>query len=61
MKKFFLKLMVIAVIMMAACCQKPSDGYFTVTGQIENVEDDYLICFSKAILTVRLQLLLWTL
>ena len=48
MKKFFLKLMVVAVIMMAACCQKPSDGDFTVTGQIENVEDDYLISFFKS-------------
>ena len=48
MKKFFLKLMVVAVIMMAACCQKPSDGDFTVTGQIENVEDDYLILFFKS-------------
>lgn len=48
MKKFFLKLMVVAVIMMAVCCQKPSDGDFTVTGQIENVEDDYLILFFKS-------------
>ena len=48
MKKFFLKLMVVAVIMMAACSQKPSDGDFTVTGQIENVEDDYLILFFKS-------------
>ena len=48
MKKVFLKLMVVAVIMMAACSQKPSDGDFTVTGQIENVEDDYLILFFKS-------------
>ena len=40
--------MVVAVIMMAICCQKPSDGDFTVTGQIENVEDDYLILFFKS-------------
>ena len=48
MKKFLLKLMVVAVIMMAVCCQKPSDGDFTVTGQIENVEDDYLILLFKS-------------
>ena len=48
MKKVFLKLMVVAVIMMAVCCQKPSDGDFTVTGQIENVEDDYLILLFKS-------------
>lgn len=48
MKKFILKLMVVAVIMMAVCCQKPSDGNFTVTGEITNVEDDYLILFFKS-------------
>ena len=48
MKKSFLKLMIVAVSVMAVCCQKPSDGDFTVTGQIENVEDDYLILFFKS-------------
>ena len=48
MKKGFLKLMIVAVSVMAVCCQKPSDGDFTVTGQIENVEDDYLILFFKS-------------
>ena len=48
MKKGFLKLMIVAVSVMAACCQKPSDSDFTVTGQIENVEDDYLILFFKS-------------
>jgi diadenylate cyclase len=40
MKKGFLKLMIVAVSVMAACCQKPSDADFTVTGQIENVEEE---------------------
>lgn len=48
MKKLFLKLMVVAVIMMAACCQKSSDADFTVRGEITNVEDDYLILFFKS-------------
>jgi len=48
MKKSFWKLMIVAVSMMAACCQKPSDGNFTVTGEITNVEDDYLILFFKS-------------
>ena len=48
MKKGFLKLMIVAVSVMAACCQKPSDADFTVSGEIENVEDDYLILFFKS-------------
>ena len=48
MKKGFLKLMIVAVSVMAACCQKPSDADFTVRGEIENVEDDYLILFFKS-------------
>ena len=48
MKKGLLKLMIVAVSVMVACCQKPSDGDFTVTGEIENVEDDYLILFFKS-------------
>lgn len=48
MKKGFLKLMIVAVSVMAACCQKSSDAYFTVRGEIENVEDDYLILFFKS-------------
>ncbi len=48
MKKGFLKLMIVAVSVMAACCQKSSDADFTVSGEIENVEDDYLILFFKS-------------
>ena len=48
MKKGFLKLMIVAVSVMAACCQKSSDADFTVRGEIENVEDDYLILFFKS-------------
>ncbi len=48
MKKDFLKLMIVAVSVMAACCQKSSDADFTVRGEIENVEDDYLILFFKS-------------
>lgn len=48
MKKGFLKLMIVAVSVMAVCCQKPYDADFTVTGQIENVEDDYLILLFKS-------------
>ena len=48
MKKGFLKLMIVAVSVMTACCQKPSDADFTVRGEIENVEEDYLILFFKS-------------
>ena len=48
MKKGFLKLMIVAVSVMAACCQKSSDADFIVRGEIENVEDDYLILFFKS-------------
>ena len=48
MKKGFLKLMIVAVSVMAACCQKSSDADFTVRGEIENVEDDYLILLFKS-------------
>lgn len=48
MKKTILKLLIVAVAIMATCCKNHSDANFTVTGEIENVEDNYLILLFKS-------------
>ena len=48
MKKGVLKLMTVIAALTAASCQNHSDTGFTVTGEIENVDDDYLMLFFKS-------------
>ena len=48
MKKGVLKLMTVIAALTAASCQNHSDTGFTVTGEIENVDDGYLMLFFKS-------------
>ena len=48
MRTFNFALMSILMALMCASCQKRHETDFTVTGNIENVEDDYLILFFKS-------------
>ena len=48
MRKFKFALMSILMALMCASCQKRHETDFTVTGNIENVDDDYLILFFKS-------------
>lgn len=36
------------IALMAACCQKPSNDNFTVTGELDNVEDGYQMLLFKS-------------
>ena len=46
MKKVIFTLITIAV--MEACCQEPSNENFTVTGELENVDDGYQMLLFKS-------------
>lgn len=48
MKTGGLILMIVIAALSAASCQNHSDTGFTVIGEIENVEDDYLMLFFKS-------------
>ena len=48
MRTFKFALMSILMALMCASCQKRHETDFTVTGNIENVDDDYLILFFKS-------------
>ena len=48
MRTFKFALMSILMALRCASCQKRHETDFTVTGNIENVDDDYLILFFKS-------------
>lgn len=46
--KNILKVALISAVLLTAACRSEKTSTFTVTGEIENVEDDYLILFCKS-------------
>ena len=46
--KRILKVALISAVLLTAACRSEKTSTFTVTGEIENVEDDYLILFFKS-------------
>ena len=48
MKKYYLLLITIIVSLILEGCQNQQETDFMVTGNIENVEDDYIILFFKS-------------
>ena len=46
--KNILKVALISAVLLTAACRSEKTSTFTVTGEIENVEDDYLILFFKS-------------
>ena len=46
--KRILKFALISAVLLTAACRSEKTSTFTVTGEIENVEDDYLILFFKS-------------